>query len=96
MEKNESYYIGGLKLILFQLQYINPNTPPNWDSESISYFKKTYSKEKLIQINDGINWYLLNDDLDITNLIPDINYSSEEILKFLKYVHLGFSTTNLV
>lgn len=95
MDKDEQYFIGGLKLILFQLQYVNAAFPPSWDAESVEYFKNAYSKEKLIQINDGINWYLLNNHMDVTRLIPDINNSSEEILNFLKYVRHGFSISNL-
>ncbi len=95
MEKNENYYKSGLKLIIFQLQYLDPSSLPGWDEESKKYFVQAYPGDRIQRIGDGITWYAEHKELDISNLIPDINYSVPEIKKFLDYVLEGLVDSGL-
>ena len=95
MEKNENYYKSGLKLILFQLQYLDPNSLPDWDDASKNYFTQAYPGDRIKRIGDGITWYAGHEEIDISGLIPDINYSTDEIKFFLEYVLEGLIDSGL-
>ena len=94
--ENDCYYICGLKLILYQLQHMNPKSVPEWNEKSINYFKKAYPDDRIPRIGDGITWHLKYEKADISNLIPDISkHSVSEIKKYLEYVLNGLIETGL-
>lgn len=96
MKYNENYYVGGLKLILYQLQHISPDSAPEWDENSINYFKGAYPSDRLKMIGDGITWHLKHEKINVSKLIPDISqYSESEINKYLEYVLKGLIKTGL-
>lgn len=85
-----------LKIPLYKLYYIDDISKfSGLSHEDIRELQNEYSESELIEITRAVKWAVQNKDYDFSSLLPNLNFSNEDIYVYICKLDQSLASRNV-
>ena len=86
---------GAISIILYAFQFMPMRGMPPWQEKHSKHYLKIYGIEKLESISKNIESYFVKKDIDLEEVMPEMNATTEEKELLLRYIQDNISNNIL-